>query len=348
MSLIGSPNLYAETVDHDMINKIRDEGFNRSEVLQTFRVLTDEIGPRLTASPGMRAASKWTVEQLEDWGLANVRLEAFEFGRGWSAIRSEIHMTSPRRTQLYGLPVQWHPGTDGLVEADIVYAPMKETDDFAAWAGDLTGKIVLISDVGEPSSPAATDTSPYQEEDLAELTGFKIPVGEPGKGGSWKKFMDFRRALMQFLDGEDIAVKTMQILFELAHGDRLDRIENRDHLWALLRSIAKNRAINEVDAQKAEKRGSGKVQGGSAAELQNGAARPVADFHRRFQPGELESMLKDAYEAVESLEDERQRTIASLTLQGLSAFEIGEALNVSKRLVERERNQIGTLLQKER
>jgi len=217
LSLIGSPNLYAETVDHDMINKIRDEGFNRSEVLQTFRVLTDEIGPRLTASPGMRAASKWTVEQLEDWGLANVRLEAFEFGRGWSAIRSEIHMTSPRRTQLYGLPVQWHPGTDGLVEADIVYAPMKETDDFAAWAGDLTGKIVLISDVGEPSSPAATDTSPYQEEDLAELTGFKIPVGEPGKGGSWKKFMDFRRALMQFLDGEDIAA----IVFMSPHEEAL-------------------------------------------------------------------------------------------------------------------------------
>lgn len=71
-----------EPVDLDMVNKIRDEGFNRSEVMESLRVLTDEIGPRLTASPGMRAASKWAVEQLQGWGVENVYLESFEFGRG--------------------------------------------------------------------------------------------------------------------------------------------------------------------------------------------------------------------------------------------------------------------------
>ena len=40
-----------EPVDLDMVNKIRDEGFNRSEVMDSPRVLSDEIGPRLTASP---------------------------------------------------------------------------------------------------------------------------------------------------------------------------------------------------------------------------------------------------------------------------------------------------------
>ena len=60
-----------EPVDLDMVNKIRDEGFNRSEVMESLSVLADEIGPRLTASPGMRAASKWSVEQLQAWGARN-------------------------------------------------------------------------------------------------------------------------------------------------------------------------------------------------------------------------------------------------------------------------------------
>lgn len=201
----GAPAQADEPVDHEMINKIRDEGFNRSEALQTLRILTDEIGPRLTASPGMRAASKWTVEQLEAWGLKNVRLEGFEFGRGWSAIRSEIHMTSPRQTQLYGLPIQWHPGTDGVLEAEVFYAPVKEEEDFEEWQGKLAGKIVLISDVGDASKPATSEVTPYTDEDLAELTGFEIPVGEPKASGKWKEFMDYRRALMAFLAEEGVA-----------------------------------------------------------------------------------------------------------------------------------------------
>ena len=72
--------LAEEPVDLDMITKIRDEGFNRSEVMESVRVLADEIGPRLTASPGMRATSKWSVEKLKAMGLKNVRLEGFDFG----------------------------------------------------------------------------------------------------------------------------------------------------------------------------------------------------------------------------------------------------------------------------
>ena len=33
-----------EPVDLDMVNRIRDEDFNRSEVIVSLRVLTDEVG----------------------------------------------------------------------------------------------------------------------------------------------------------------------------------------------------------------------------------------------------------------------------------------------------------------
>lgn len=191
-----------EPVDLDMVNKIRDEGFYRSEVMESLRVLTDEIGPRLTASPGMRAASKWTVDTLQAWGLENVHLEGFDFGRGWSAVRSEIHMTSPRQTQLYGLPVQWHPGTGGLLEGEIIYAPISSEADFAEWEGKFKGKMVLIDEVDPPREPSSRDFTSYDDEMLDERTSFSVPLGDRPSGEEWAKDVQYRHALSAFLAKE--------------------------------------------------------------------------------------------------------------------------------------------------
>ena len=40
-----------EPVDLDMVTRIRNEGFGRSQVMHTARYLTDEIGPRITGTP---------------------------------------------------------------------------------------------------------------------------------------------------------------------------------------------------------------------------------------------------------------------------------------------------------
>ena len=50
---------------NDPIERIKDEGMNRSQVMQTLSYLTDVIGPRLTASPGIPqttlVASSWAI-----------------------------------------------------------------------------------------------------------------------------------------------------------------------------------------------------------------------------------------------------------------------------------------------
>ena len=72
-----------EPVDHAMVGKIRQEAFHRSQVMQTLSQLTEDVGPRLTNSPGMAKANAWARERLSGWGLANVHDEAFgPFGRG--------------------------------------------------------------------------------------------------------------------------------------------------------------------------------------------------------------------------------------------------------------------------
>src|SRR2546426_1503200 len=49
---------------NDPIERIKDEGMNRSQVMQTLSYLSDVIGPRY-----MKRANEWTRDQLTKWGL---------------------------------------------------------------------------------------------------------------------------------------------------------------------------------------------------------------------------------------------------------------------------------------
>src|SRR5690349_16279707 len=84
-----------EPVDLDMVNRIRDEGLNRSKVMETASYLIDRIGPRLTNSPQQRQASEWTRAKLAEWGLVNAHLEPWgPFGRGWSYDYASVRVVS--------------------------------------------------------------------------------------------------------------------------------------------------------------------------------------------------------------------------------------------------------------
>ena len=55
---------------NDPIERIKDEGMNRSQVMKTLSYLSDVIGPRLTASPGMKRSNEWTRDQLTEVGTS--------------------------------------------------------------------------------------------------------------------------------------------------------------------------------------------------------------------------------------------------------------------------------------
>src|SRR5437868_5278160 len=70
--------------DNSTIAAIKAEGLRGNEAPALFHELTDVIGPRLTGSPAHMEAARGAIERFKKWGLANPRLEPFEFGRGWS------------------------------------------------------------------------------------------------------------------------------------------------------------------------------------------------------------------------------------------------------------------------
>src|ERR1700690_688764 len=87
--------------DPAAINKIEDEGLQRSHVMETMSYLTDVYGPRLTNSPNIREAAEYATKTLASWGLANISEEPWgPFGRGWSNELFEANEIEPRRFPL--------------------------------------------------------------------------------------------------------------------------------------------------------------------------------------------------------------------------------------------------------
>ena len=140
----------ATTASSDPIERIKEEGLKRSQVMATMSYLTDVIGPRLTGSPNMKRANEWTRDKLAAWGLANAHLEAWgPFGRGWTLKRFSAQVISPQCIPLIGYPKAWSPGTDGTLEAPVVYFDAKTEAEFAKYKGKLKGAIVLVSPIRE-------------------------------------------------------------------------------------------------------------------------------------------------------------------------------------------------------
>ena len=160
-----------EPVDHEIVAKIRDEGLKRSQVEETFAHFTEVIGPRLTGTPAHKQAAEWARDRLKEWGLENPRLEAWEFGRGWTLEKFSIELIEPRYMPLIGYPEAWSPSTAGELAAAPIFLGDKKQDDIEQMRGKLKGAIVM-------SQPIQTS---YEREDRPQPTMFDKPVaiGQP-------------------------------------------------------------------------------------------------------------------------------------------------------------------------
>ncbi|MGB4246075.1 MAG: hypothetical protein WBJ75_00045, partial [Pseudohongiellaceae bacterium] len=201
----------AEEVDLDVVTRIRQEGFYRSQVMDTLQHLTDVIGSRLTGSPGMDAANAWTRDKLTEWGLSDARLEGFHFGKGWSFDRVSVHMEAPRKETLIAYPRAWTPGTNGLVQGQVQRITLEDEEDLEEHRGKLAGKILLM----EAPRPIEEVDTPmvhrHDDDSLDNLINFPIPGdAEPPEPGARAKTFHFRETLNAYLQEEGV-VATLYI-----------------------------------------------------------------------------------------------------------------------------------------
>ncbi|HBB88777.1 MAG TPA: peptidase M28 [Blastocatellia bacterium] len=180
---------------NDPIARIKDEGLNRSQVMQTLSYLSDVIGPRLTASPGMKRANEWTRDQLTKFGLQNAHLEAWgPFGRGWTLKRFSAQVSEPLNIPLIAYPKAWSPSISGTLNGPVVYVDAKDETELQQFKGKLKGAIVLTSAVREVKAHFEPLGTRLDEKNLLELAD----APEPTRGGGGRRFSPALRAAQVF------------------------------------------------------------------------------------------------------------------------------------------------------
>jgi len=169
--LAGLGQTSGPEADWEMTARIREEGFQRSQLADTLSYMTDVLGARLTVSPGMRRAQRWAIGEMERIGLTNIEIEPFmEYGISWSNDYVSLHLLEPDYQPMVGYPLSHTPGTNGRQQLEVVAADGRSRADLDALRGTLRGKAVLWTPPAEIDlARLNAGVAPRTEEELREL-----------------------------------------------------------------------------------------------------------------------------------------------------------------------------------
>jgi carboxypeptidase Q len=162
--------LLAVPVQDDALARIRQEGLERSKVFELFSTLTDQFGPRLAGTPVYKQSAEWARDRLREFGLADPKLEAFPFGRGWALDRLVVEMVEPRYMPLIGYAEAWSAPTRGEILATPVFLGGKTAADVAALKDRLRGAIVMVG----PQTQFTREDRPQPS-----LSDTPVRIGQP-------------------------------------------------------------------------------------------------------------------------------------------------------------------------
>ena len=165
-------------VDWGMAAKIREEGLQRSQVMDIVGYMTDVLGGRLTLSENMKRAQAWAKGKMEALGLQNVAIEPFmDYGAAWDNEYFSLHMLEPEYQPLTGFPLAYTSGTKGKITARAVLAADIQTrKDLDRYRGKLKGAVVLSTPPVTLDMAALTQgVSRLTDEDLKRLEEAVVP-----------------------------------------------------------------------------------------------------------------------------------------------------------------------------
>jgi len=169
-----------EPVDSAINARIRDEGLNRSKVLETAVQLSDVYGPRLAGSPQYREAAEWAVKTLKSYGVPSAALEPWgkRKGRSWVVDRHSVEMLTPRYVRIVAYPKAWSPPTKGVVRGTPKLVTIRADSDLVRYRGQLKGAIVLNGPVPADSELFKPLGHRFTDAELDSMSRITDP-GEP-------------------------------------------------------------------------------------------------------------------------------------------------------------------------
>ena len=143
--LLNVPFLNGQGTE-EVVDQLKKEAIENSQLEQLAHELMDVIGPRLVGTPQMTKANNWAVATFNKWGI-DARNEEWGTWRGWERGITHVDMVSPRVVSLRGTQLAWSPSTpDSGITAEVINLPAVEDSlAFANWLPNVKGKFVTIS-----------------------------------------------------------------------------------------------------------------------------------------------------------------------------------------------------------
>ncbi len=131
--------------------KIAGEGEMNSHAFQFLTELSDDVGARVTGSPGERKAEEWGAAKMKAIGLENVHTEKYQIWKGWTRGSAEAELLTPTRHKLHVDAMGWTGSTAaGGAEGDVVAVNLFDLDNEIKNVSRLKGKVALITAKGKP------------------------------------------------------------------------------------------------------------------------------------------------------------------------------------------------------
>jgi hypothetical protein len=130
-----------------VLQSIKYHALKQSHAYQYVQELSDNIGPRLTGSPGALAACNWAVQKMKKIGLQDVHLEPWRLSRGWHRGIANAELTVPFREPLNIVSYGWVGSTaKGGIEAEVIAVNSDALgDEIKQHAKNWKGKILFLT-----------------------------------------------------------------------------------------------------------------------------------------------------------------------------------------------------------
>jgi hypothetical protein len=130
--------------------RIAGEGMMNSHAFQYLTELSDDVGARVTGTPGGQKAIDWGLAKMKSIGLENVHAEKWQLWRGWTRGTAQAELLTPIRRPLHVDAMGWTGSTvAGGAAGEVVTANMFDLDDEIKHISRLSGKVVLVVMQGE-------------------------------------------------------------------------------------------------------------------------------------------------------------------------------------------------------
>lgn len=146
LTLAAAPAMAQDAAAVARAGTIRDAALNENIALDYVTQLTTRFGARPAGSKAEQDAAAWAADYMRAQGFQNVRIEEFPLV-GWERGEESAAIVGARPQRLVVAALGHSPGTNGVIEAEVVRFDSLEALN-AAPAGSLAGKIAYV-DAGQ-------------------------------------------------------------------------------------------------------------------------------------------------------------------------------------------------------